>query len=268
MRSLKPFNICRLKTWAAAGLFGLAASAVPQPAGAVLGGREGGPQQASTIMVLSNRGGVCSGVVVAQNAVLTAAHCAGARAEIRIHWRDGSGEPVLIEPATVTIHPGYVASAIAERRPSVDLALIRLTQPLPSRFAPAQLSDAPWPRAGESVTLAGYGVLREGDPRSTGVYRSAGLNAVEPYGPGRILLWASDPATGDQRPGAGACQGDSGGPMFNAGGQIVAITSWSTGKTKGGCGMLSQGILLKPQRGWIDATLNRWQSEASWFTKP
>ncbi len=267
MRSLKPFKICGLRTWAVAGLFGLVASVVPQPVGAVLGGRDGGPQQASTLMVLSNRGGVCSGVVVAQNAVLTAAHCVGARAEIRIHWRDASGEPVLIEPATVTIHPGYVAGAIAERRPSVDLALIRLPQALPSRFSPAQLSDAPWPRADDPVTLAGYGVLREGDPRTTGTYRSANLNAVEPYGPGRILLWASNPATSGQRPGAGACQGDSGGPMFNAGGQIVAVTSWSTGATKGGCGLLSQGILLKPQRAWIDATLSRWQSQANWFTK-
>jgi S1-C subfamily serine protease len=268
MRTAKPLSMHSLKTWLGAGLIGLVIATSPMPAGAVLGGREGGPQQSSTIMVLSSRGGVCSGVVVAQNAILTAAHCAGARTDLRIHWRDAAGEPVLIEPASVTIHPGYVAGAITERRPSVDLALIRLTQALPARFSPARLSDSQWPRVGEAVTLAGYGVLREGEARSTGTYRSAQLQAVEPYGPSKLLLWTADPDSNGQRPGRGACQGDSGGPMFDTGGQIVAITSWSTGATKGRCGLLSQGILLKPQRAWIDATLGRWQSVANWFTKP
>lgn len=242
---------------AGAGLGLLAAG----PAAAVVGGSEGGPLAGETVMVLNARGGVCTGIVLSRRAVLTAAHCAQGAA-LRVHWREG-GEPVLVEPATIALHPGFNAGAVAARQRSIDLALIRLGEPLPPRFAPATLLDGQQPRAGAGITLAGYGVSREGEARTTGTYRSAALAVVEPYGPGRVLLWASDPAGGGKRAGAGACQGDSGGPML-AGNGVVAVTSWSTGPAKRQCGLLSQGVLVAPQRGWIDRTLTGWGESARW----
>ena len=166
----------------------LAGALASQPAYAVVGGREGGPAEASTLMVLNARGGVCTGIVLSSRAILTAAHCAGGGVDLRIHWKDGSGEPVLIPPATIALHPEFDAKAITARRRSIDLALLRLSAPLPSRFQPAELVDGVLPRAGSGLALAGYGVAREGDARSTGTYRSADLVTIEPYGPGRILL--------------------------------------------------------------------------------
>lgn len=241
-----------------------AAALAVQPASAVVGGREGGPAEASTVMVLNARGGVCTGIVLSSRAILTAAHCAAGGVELRIHWKDGAGEPVLVPPATIAIHPEFDAKAISTRRRSIDLALLRLSAPLPGRFQPGGLVDGSLPRAGTGLSLAGYGVAREGDARSTGRYRSADLVAVEPYGPGRILLWAADPAGLGKRPASSACQGDSGGPMLNAAGGIVAVTSWSTGPAGKSCGLLSQGVLLAPQRKWIDATLSQWGESAAW----
>ncbi|SDF42323.1 S1 family peptidase [Bosea robiniae] len=240
----------------------VASSLGPNPAQAVVAGQEGGPAAGSTLMVLNARGGVCTGIVLSARAILTAAHCAAGGAELRVHWRD-AGEPVLIVPASVALHPEFDAGAIRSRRRTIDLALIRLADPLPGRFSAASLVDGSLPRAGSSITLAGYGVSREGEARSTGTYRSAALTAVEPYGAGRILLWAADNAGGGKRPGAGACQGDSGGPIFNEGG-IVAVTSWSTGPAGRQCGLLSQGVLVAPQRGWIDKTLSKWGETARW----
>lgn len=241
-----------------AGGLGLAGG----PAEAVVGGRDGGPAAGSTLMVLNARGGVCTGIVLSSRAILTAGHCAAGGVDLRVHWKE-AGEPVLITPASVSLHPEFDARAIATRRRSIDLALLRLAEPLPARFAPARLLDAALPRVGSAVTLAGYGVAREGEARSTGSYRSAGLVTVEPYGPGRVLIWAADPAGAGKRPGAGACQGDSGGPIF-AGDGIVAVTSWSTGPSGKDCGLLSQGVLVAPQRGWIDRTVSRWGESAGW----
>lgn len=233
----------------------------PSSAGAVVGGREeGGALARSSVMVLNARGGVCSGVVLGPAAVLTAAHCVAGAGEIRIHFRRPDGSAALLEPSAVAVHPGYDRGAVAGRRRSVDLALLRSGLALPEAFAPATLSGAA-PRAGKALTLAGYGVAREGEGRSTGTFRSARLAVVEPYGPSTILISAADPARG----GAGACEGDSGGPIALGSGEVVAVSSWAGGDGARRCGAMSQGIRLGPQRGWIDGTLSGWSlAPAAW----
>jgi hypothetical protein len=228
---------------------------------AIVGGVEDSSSLASaSVMVLSSKGGVCSGVVVAQDAILTAAHCVTGAAEHRVHFRDGAGQPILVVPVGKAVHPDYVAKAIESRRRSIDLALIRMPEPLPARFAAAILSEGK-PSKDAGLVVGGYGVAREGDARSSGTFRAAALRAVEPHGPSRILIWARSADA------AGACQGDSGGPMA-MGSSVFAITSWSTGAEDGGsgraCGGLTQGILLGPQRAWIDATLSTWSRAARW----
>ncbi len=239
----------------AAGLLGAAAG---QPALAVVGGTESsGPLARSAVMVLNSRGGVCSGVVVAQDVVLTAAHCVAGTAEFRVHWRGDDGQPVLIIPAARVVHPLFVLNSVAERRRSIDLALLRTPTDLPGRFGPIALSSAV-PQKGAPVTLGGYGVAREGDARSTGTFRVADLAVVEPYGRSTILLWASGAR------GTGGCEGDSGGPMADLVGAVAAVTSWAAGEAKRGCGTMSQGVLVAPQRNWIDRTLAGWGRAAEW----
>lgn len=233
----------------AAGATAALALAGP-PARAVVGGAEA--PAGGAVMVLSSKGGVCTGVVLTPDTVLTAGHCAADGAEHRIHFRDAAGAPVLIPVAARAVHPGYDAGAAAARRRSIDLALVRTATPLPPDFAPVTLSAAP-PRAGESLTLSGYGATRPGDPRSTGTYRSIRLPVIEPHGPSRILVWLQGGA-------GGACQGDSGGPVGGPDGGIVALAAW----VGGGCGGLTQGVLVGPQRGWIDRVLGGWDRTARW----
>jgi secreted trypsin-like serine protease len=196
--------------------------------------------------------GFCSAVVLAPDVLLTAAHCVAA-GEHRAHWRDGE-TPVLAAIRDKAVHPGYEPKAVEARRRSVDLALVRLAEPLPARFVPARLSAEAAPQ-GATVRVAGFGVTAPGERRSGGTLRTVDLPVVEPYGPSRILLWA--------RGEGGACTGDSGGPMLR-GEAVVAITSWAAGPRGRGCGGLTQGILVAPQRDWIERTLAAWGRGAGW----
>lgn len=227
------------------------------PAWAIVGGQVGGPLEASAVMVLHDRGGLCTGIVLASDVVLTAAHCVPPGANVRVFFRQDD-QPVLLEPRLVVRHPDFRSNAVQERTRSIDLALIRMSAPLPGRFTAAALASSPPGADAAAITVAGFGLSREGDPSATGTWRSAPLRTSSPYGPSKILLWAR------AAPGVGACQGDSGGPIIGPGGDVVAAVSWSTGQRGGKCGELTQGALLAPQRGWIDATLASWSRQASW----
>lgn len=224
---------------------------------AIVGGAEDqGPLARQSVMVLSSNGGVCSAVVLARDVVLTAAHCVTGAAEHRVHFRDETGEPVLIKPSTKAVHPGYNAKAIETRQRSIDLALVRLPERLPAGFERATLT-ASRPAKDASVIVGGYGLAREGDAKSTGTFRTASLTVVEPYGPSKILLWTKGSGA------MGACQGDSGGPMASDA-AVAAITSWSSPAQGSGCGGMTQGILLGPQKEWIDRILKGWNREVLW----
>ncbi|MGV2980296.1 S1 family peptidase [Camelimonas sp. ID_303_24] len=230
----------------------------PGPASAIIGGAiDNGPASAVSIMVLGSGGAVCSGVVVSPRAVLTAAHCADPTREHRVHYMEND-QPVLLTPTASVTHPDYVKDAIRQRRQSVDLALVRLAQPLPSRFTPASLSVGPQPRAGATVSVGGYGSV--GRQPADGRFRSVAAPVVEPWGPGKILLWIGAP----KGKSAGACAGDSGGPISAGDGEVVALTSWSKGAGSAPCGQTTQGVLLAPQRSWIDETLAGWGLSAGW----
>ncbi|MGP9821281.1 S1 family peptidase [Salinarimonas sp. NSM] len=250
-------SVCR-RFGAALAASLLLIAVAPAPARAVVGGApETGPLAASTLMILSSGGGACSGVVLAPDVVLTAAHCVTAADAHRAHWRDPSGAPILAEVAAIAVHPGYDAGAIEARRRSIDLALVRLAEPLPPPFRAATLVDTT-AGAGEALDLLGYGISQEGEAgRLTGGrLRRARLSVVEPYGPSSILVWLSGA-------GAGGCHGDSGGPIVRAD-AVIAVTSWTRGANGAACGDISQGVLVGPQRGFIDATLAGWSREAAW----
>ena len=200
------------------------------------------------VMVLQRRGpaaGFCTGIVVGPRAVLTAAHCVPPGADLRVHYRDASGAPVLLETAGVVRHPGYRADAVARRERSVDLAIVTLAAPLPDRFRPAALSATAAAAPGEPFTVAGFGLAREGEAATSGRLREADLAARAPLS--AVLLWLDDPG----RRGAGACTGDSGGPVLDAGGDVVALTLWSAGAGAKRCGALTQALWLAPYRDWI-----------------
>jgi secreted trypsin-like serine protease len=228
------------------------------PADALVGPADRDSVFAPHMVMVLNRGvgraGFCSGVVITPRVVLTAAHCVVSIDNLRIYYRGESGEAELREVEATAVHPSYHADAAARRIVSIDLALIKTKSPLAARFTPASLEESSSPTIGQPLRIFGYGVAREGDGTSAGVLRGADLTTRAPLSP--ILLWADDPT----HSGAGACTGDSGGPIVSAGGEaVIAITAWSAGSARGShCGALTQGVLVGPQTGWIDAVLRGW----------
>ncbi|MCC5977077.1 MAG: trypsin-like serine protease [Salinarimonas sp.] len=231
------------------------------PARAVIGGAaDTSPLSRASVMVLGSGGSVCSAVMLDDDVVLTAAHCVTGASEHRVHFRDEDDTPILLEIADKAVHPQFDADAIRSRRRSVDLALVRVAQPLPMSFSPATLSRAV-PREDARVRLAGFGLREENDSSgaTSGSFQSVELAVIEPYGPSSILIWLAGP---DATP-RGGCHGDSGGPISRSG-EVFAITTWTTGEGNASCGAMSQGVLLGPQQSWIDAVLADWNRSASW----
>ncbi len=222
------------------------------PASAIVGPSRGGEDLAShVLMVLQRRGtsaGFCTAIVIGSKAVLTAAHCVPPGADLRIHFRDGTGAPVLLPVASVARHPGYRADAIARRQRSIDLAVVSLSHALPASFQAAEIGEPGPVASGTPFRIAGFGLTREGEAASSGHLREAALAARMPLSD--VLLWADDP----RRQGAGACTGDSGGPVAAASAEVVvAMTLWSAGVGGRRCGALTQALWLAPYRDWIRA---------------
>ena len=232
--------------------------AIGSPALAIVGpAHEDGGFAAHVVMVLKrgvDRAGFCTGVVVAPQVVLTAAHCVTAIKDMRVHYRDAAGQPVIVEVGAVAVNPGFRADALAKRVASVDLALVRTQTPLDARFSAAALDETGAVAVGDPVQIVGYGVGSEGEGTSAGVLRSAALQARAPLS--KVLLWAEDP----NGSGLGGCTGDSGGPILTGdGAKVLAITTWSAGVKGKRCGAITQGPFIAPQRAWIDSVLDRWR---------
>jgi hypothetical protein len=228
------------------------------PATALVGPSQEDPSFAPHLVMVLNRGvdraGFCTGVVLSPRVILTAAHCVVATDNMRVYYRGPGGEPVLREIAATAVHPLFHPDAPAKRIVSIDLALIETSAPLDGRFSPAPLDESGVMAIGGALTIFGYGVAHEGDGKTAGTLRAAKLTARAPQS--SILLWAEDP----DHAGAGACTGDSGGPIVSvASGKVVAITAWSAGDGHSRrCGALTQGPLVAPQAGWIEAVMRRW----------
>jgi len=234
----------------------LAASALAllfaSPAAAMVGGAAPAqPAIARHIVLITGTRGLCTGVAIAPDLVLTAAHCVVRSANFRLTASDRRRFTAK-DVAGVTPHPQYLSGSDGP-----DLALVRLAALPPAILPPAPLSDRRAPiSAGERFLVAGFGITAPRDRKIPATPLAAELIATERPSSQRVSL--VDPETLGEAAGLGACNGDSGGPVFEQrSGELalVGIVSWSRA-TDGepGCGYITGVIPLPRYRYWIVET--------------
>ncbi|MGD9925531.1 MAG: trypsin-like serine protease [Pseudorhodoplanes sp.] len=220
------------------------------PAPALVGGAPAVQGPHAAVMIVGSRGNSCTGIAVARDLVLTAAHCVPAGAEYKLVEFDAQRQPRLRDTQGIARHPQFSQKTFDAHRATADVALIKVaTSAMPAPIHGERLKIAP----GDRLTLQGFGLTRAGDGKSGGTLRSATLTVTGK--PGNLQIRLMDPATRNERPGLGACTGDSGAPVFrDIGGRmmVVGVVSWSTAAgNEAGCGGLTGVTPLSLYYPWI-----------------
>ena len=227
------------------------------PAYAIVGGAPSAEGVGRSIVtIVGSRGNFCTGALIAQRLVLTAAHCVQPGATYKIVEYGADRQPQLQDVKNVAIHPAFNMQAMTAHRATADVALLQLEAPLKEKNVSALGSPQVPIVTGSHFTIAGIGVTVRGQGNTGGTVRIAGLVATGR--PGSLQIRLVDPVGQGARDGLGACTGDSGGPVFEdrqGGPVIVGVVSWSTGPNNAaGCGGLTGVTPLTLYRDWIVQT--------------
>jgi secreted trypsin-like serine protease len=200
--------------------------------------------QRYTVVVASTKGR-CSGVVLAQNIVLTAAHCVQGASNLQVGNSAGIGRqplpPAAPTPVTDTVqHPLYKPTDSG----SPDLAILKLAKPLPGPFTPAVVNPKSLAE-GDDLIAAGYGQISASDKSVGTVLRMVLMRVSQ-----ATRNWVMLVRVGEDETKGG--HGDSGGPVFAYRGMhsLVAVIV-------GGTDDKTMAVALSAHYGWIRETIEK-----------
>lgn len=189
-------------------------------------------------------GVMCTGSLIGNNMVLTAAHCieGGPSSYAIVFGVSVESSQVARAVKRIVVSPKYLNSQTRKRvrvngqgvdipADNYDIALMQFSGALPAGYKVATLlPQKSMLRVGGIVTLAGYGMQGDNSLVLGGLLKVDVKILDTQFGQTEILL--------DQSQGRGACQGDSGGPAYlRASGKIYlwGVTSRSPLANPTGC---------------------------------
>ena len=180
-------------------------------------------------------GGGCTGTLLRQDIVLTAAHCVpqaeeGSRVAMVAVFAvsETLATKENVTPVTISfVHPSWgketakvevdVAVKGVEQKAtqedetdpnSNDFAILKLKTPAPAGYVPAKIlmDETPLLKEGVEVVIAGYGLNDDIKKTGDGHLKKAKSHVLALYGDSELVT--------DQSRGQSVCSGDSGGPAF------------------------------------------------------
>ncbi len=218
-------------------------------------------------------GQYCTGLVLAKDVILTAAHCfndKGRRAYILFSTaynpKLSNKQQPLIKVRRIAVHAQYsqdkgdvydqrilnadrVEQLVSPGKPLYDLALAYLDEKIPDSYEPAPLAGGSIDLTDGPITTAGFGCTTTLCKGRSNILRKIPMKYAKTYSDASMVVLYSTSKRG-------SCTGDSGGPDFiNQGGILRVFALVSTGPESCEAG-LSVDTLIEPYRGWIDQALS------------
>jgi secreted trypsin-like serine protease len=197
---------------------------------------------------------LCTGSLLEDNTVLTAAHCLGSDVTkmFIIFGIQLSGDSERRQADKMETSPEWQAQLAKNVDPvSGDIGLIHFKGDIPAGYEPATLlTNVKSLKKNAKVVLAGYGITNGDTKVGAGTLRAANVKIVDPQsGPFEVKL--------DQTQGQGACHGDSGGPAYiYKSGQyyLWGVTSRGSDDPKDSCTQFSIYTNALGYLDWINET--------------
>jgi len=222
----------------------------------IYNGQDAPPNRYDYFVFAENSSYRCGGVLVADNVVLSAAHCRGLwyQAGIGLHSMYGEADHESIRVLKEIPHPDYSG------KPSYDNDIMVVLLDGKSRVSPVCMAESSITlKVGEDLTVMGFGKM-ETDNLATVLREAEAQYITNAYCSERYsgYLVSDNMLCAFSKTGQDACQGDSGGPLIRRGADAtddlaVGIVSWGVD-----CGTMP-GVYTRISRyqDWIEPLVQK-----------